>query len=362
LLSARADAKAKLGVGKDGINAEASVGAKAVLVEARENWSWEMPGHFMGEAVNSKLFFEVSGMIGAEAHAKLKANLGAMKPKEPKLDMNQVSAGVDGFAGMKAKVGVGAAFEWQKQGADAYKQKTMASGKVIIDLLTAMNPPLGYILRHMDADVAAGKLMQNLMQWGKSGTVPLAAIEASIEGSAGIGGTAQASIGMKDGMFDFTTQANATFGVGLGGSVKVSLDCVEGPKFALITMGELRPIAIKFAEDKVKQGIALGTGFVSGITESISSWWHSKDRAHEGVKARVFEVLPADKNAELIDNLFGWYCCEEDQNAIIEVLQGMQRHGQLGAMSAELKQKIMSRTDAAAHRKAASIMGWQAWK
>ena len=32
------------------------------------------------------------------------------------------------------------------------------------------------------------------------------------------------------------------------------------------------------------------------------------------------------------------------------------------ALSDELKQKIMSRTDAASHRRAAAIIGWQAWK
>ena len=362
LLSARADAKANLGISKNGLNAEASVGGKAVLVEAKEQWKWEMPGHFMGEAVNTRLFFQVSGMIGAEAHARLKANVGKLNPKEPKLDMNQVSAGVDGFAGMKASVGVGAAFEWEKLGAESYKQKTANAGKVIVDLVSALNPPLGFLLRQMDADTAAGKMMQFLMNWGKSGTVPLAAIEATIEGSAGIGGTAQASIGMHGGHFDFVANANATFGVGLGGKVKVSLDVVEGPKFALITMGELRPIAIKFAEEKVKQGIELGSGFINDVTHAISDWWHTKDRAHEAVRAKVPEILPGPKNIAMIDALFGWYCTEEDQLAIVEVLLSMQRHGQIGSITGDFSMKILSKLDGAHHRKAAQLMGAKSWK
>ena len=227
VLSARGDAKAHLNVGPDHITAEAAVGGKATLVDVKEQWKWEMPGKFLGEAVNFKLFFEVAGMIGVEAHAQLKANVGKMNPKEPKIDMNAVSAGVDGFAGMKASLSVGAAFEWQKQNVEAYQGKTAEAGKVIVDLICATNPPLGFLLRQMNGDVAAKNIMDHLMKWGQAGTVPLAAIEAVIEGSLGIGAQAHASIGLRGGQFDFMTQANATWGVGVGGKVKVSLDVVE---------------------------------------------------------------------------------------------------------------------------------------
>ena len=365
VLSARADAKARLGVSNGAITAEAAVGGKATLVDVKEQWKWEMPGHFLGEAVNFRLFFEVAGMIGVEAHAQLKANVGKMNPKEPKIDMNAVSAGVDGFAGMKASLSVGTAFEWQKQNVEAYQAKTEQAGKVIVDLIIVRGQPaalLGFLLRQTNGDVAAKNIMAHLMKWGQAGTVPLAAIEAVIEGSLGIGAQAHASIGLRGGHFDFMTQANATWGVGVGGKVKVSLDVIEGPKFALITLGELRPVAIKFAQEEVQKGIDTGANFVNGMIQGISDWWHSKDKAHELVKNKVPSVLPAAKNVEVIQALFGWYCKEEDQFAIVDVMLEMSKRGQIDAIPAAVKQQIMEKTDGNQHRLAAHMMGWQPWK
>jgi hypothetical protein len=68
------------------------------------------------------------------------------------------------------------------------------------------------------------RILEWVVDWGQPGTVPLVGIEGEGSASAGVGGEANAAIGLRGGVFEFSANASTTWGVGLGGKVKVMLD------------------------------------------------------------------------------------------------------------------------------------------
>jgi hypothetical protein len=360
VLGVGAQYKGAVSVGESGVTVEGSAGASATLVSFSEQVKWQFPFTVMGEAVNANVYVKAEGMAGAEAKAHVKANLQRAKPNGLKVDENAVQAGVSAFAGAKVGVSAGAGLEWQKKSQKTYEPKMAQSGKAVVDLVSMASPPLGWCLRRLGADAAAAKVLGLLFEWGQEGNVPLLAASAGVEGSAGIGGTARAGISLRGGKLKTYAQAKATLGLGLGGTTEIVLDVVEGPKFALIVMGQLREVAEKY----IKEATAKGIQFASDTWDQISGWWGSDDRAREAVANGAHKVMPPGHSRKLADDMLGWWCSEEDQAAIVRLLTDLKSMGKLGSMSGDegFKSKALSKLSGQYHRQAAGLLGASPWK
>jgi len=325
LLHAGTSGDASFSVGAEGINANVTAEGKATLVDLQEKWEWKFPFKFLDEDVTANLFLMAKGMIGAEAKAQLSANVKGLNPKEPKINENAVMAGVDAFAGAKVQLGVGAALEWMKKPAKAYQAKLGQSAEAIIKLITVMNPPVGWVLSNLGGEEATRQVLEWLFDWGKQGKTPLVGIEAMGEASAGIGASAQAAIGLRGGKFEFQAKANATWGVGLGGKVKVMLDVIEGPKFAVLALGELMPIAEQFAKEQIDAAVAKGLD----VANAIWDWLNADDKVREAVANGAHEVVGYKERGDMINTLMGGWCGDADEDAIVEILRASKRKGDL---------------------------------
>lgn len=358
LLHAGGKVTASGSIGKDGIKADLTAEGKATLVDVQEKWEWKFPFNFLGEDVTASLYLMAKGMIGAEAKAQLKANVKGLNPKEPKIDENAVMAGVDAFAGAKLQLGVGAALEWHKKPAKTYQAKLGQSAQALIKLITAVNPPLGWLLNSLGGEQATHQLLEWLFEWGSQGKTPLLGIEAMGEGSAGIGVKANAAIGLRGGKFEFQAQANVTFGVGLGGKVKVMLDAVEGPKLAVLCLGEFMPIAEKFAKEQVDKAIAKGLMFAEGVWDAIWEWFGADDKVREMVANGAHRVLGWKERAQMINTLLDGWTGEEDQDAVMQILRFSQRKGDMWSVLSEATpDDILSDLDGAQDTEARRLMG-----
>ncbi|MCO4762569.1 MAG: hypothetical protein KC502_13745 [Myxococcales bacterium] len=324
-LSAEAKATAEVGIGKDGLKAEASAEAKAQLVDLQERWEWNFPFELLGEKTEATLYLFAKGTVGAEAKAQISANVKALSPKSPKLDENEIMAGVGGFAGAKVQLGVGAAYEWKKKPLASYAGKLKKSAKAIIRLITAANPALGWVLKQLDGDEAAAQMLEWLFSWGATGKVPLVGIEAMGEGSAGIGAQAMVKAGIKGGKLDFMAKANATFGLGLGGMVKVMLDIVEGPKYAVLLLGELLPMAEKYAREQIDRAIQSGLDTIGALWD----WLSADDKAREAVANGAHKVLGVKERGKMIKTMMSGYCGDADEDAILTILKNAKGRGDL---------------------------------
>ncbi len=327
-LSGEAKAGVDVAIGKDGLQAEASAEAKATLVDFQERWEWRFPFELLGEETEATLYMFAKGMVGAEAKAQISANVKALSPKSPKIDENEVMAGVNAFAGAKLSLGVGAAYEWKKKAHKAYAPKLKKSARAIMDLVYIANPALGWILDQLSAEEAAVQLLDWLFEWGAQGKVPLLGIEAMGEGSAGVGVQAMAKAGIKGGKLDFMAKANATWGLGLGGQVKVMLDVVEGPKYAVICLGELMPMVKQYTREQLDKAVQAGIGFVGDIW----SWLSADDKVREAVGKGVHKVADVKQRGEMIKTLMSGWCADEDEDAICDIVEVSKKRGDMWAV------------------------------
>jgi|GEM_PF-3208361 len=316
-LHAGGEVKATATVSSTGVEADVTAEGKATLVDVQEKWEWSIPFNFMGEKMMGTLFLTAKGMVGVEGKAQLKANVGKMSPDQPKIDEQAVMAGVDVFAGAKLTLGVGVALEWDKQKPAAYKGKINTGIQTIIKMADLVCPGLGWVLNQMGADEQVQQVMEWLFEWGKQGKVALFGIEAMVEGSAGAGAAAKASIGLRGGKFDFMTQANVTWGVGLGGKVKISVDIVEGPKFALIVLGEMTDMLKEYATEQLKAIVGKGIE----MWDSFWEWLGADNRVRDAVDKNAHKVVGVKEQAKMIETMMSGSCTNADEDRIIVILR-----------------------------------------
>lgn len=361
--TAKAEGRGKVSVGKDGVDASLSANAKVALVDFSEELHWERPFKLLGEGTKAKLYVKVEGMVGAEGKAGIEANLRRIQPQDAKVPRAELGAAVEGFAGAKLKTSAGIAYEWEKKDHTAYLGKLNRAAQVVIDLATASMPGLGFLLRQLGADEAVESVLEWLFKWGQPGTVPLAEVEAYGEGCVGAGGKIGASIGLRGGQFKFRSEASGTWGVGLGAGVNVTLDVVEGTKFSLLMLGELREMALNYARQQLGKIGQRGIDLSSKIWKWLSAWWTSDDKARETVQQRGHEFLPPAKRGELVRTMYGGYYSNEDQECVVRILEFSAQRGDLSrVVDDQLLRDLLSSSDAAAHQRIAKAAGWRPWK
>jgi hypothetical protein len=179
--------------------------------------------------------------------------------------------------------------------------------------------------------------------------VPLLGVEGMVEGSVGAGAAAMAEIGFSGSRFVWHTKANLTWGVGVGASVKITLDMVEGIKYALLVLGELREPAVNYATQKIKEGLSS----IGDALDGFLSWLSSDDKVREMVAKHAHLVVGPDERATMLDTLMGGtlsYCGPDDEDAIVKILQHSYSNGDLAAViaaggGAEFKSRIVSKVD-----------------
>jgi hypothetical protein len=358
LASAQAKAAAKVTAGGGRVHAEAGGEASAKLVAFERVWSWEPdPRQVLGETVGGRMYVYAKGFIGVEAQARLEAN-AAVALKAPKLDPKALLAGTgfdvdaggsaklgeaakqrlsadvganaQAFAGAKLNLGVGAEGFWHKKEASAYQRQLKNNARTVVDLLAMGNPGLGWILRQLGAETAAQKILELLFSWGAAGRTSLLALEGGVQGSAGIGASAEAKMGFAGGKLTLKLAANATWGLGLGGSVSVVFDAVEGVKFALVVMGELRPIVSQWLNDNLQAII----GRAGGMFNDVMDWFSADDKVREAVKNRAHEVVDAKKRGLMCDTLYGGWFSSDDEQAVMTILRYSKSKGELSTVLA----------------------------
>ena len=356
MLQGKAGAKATMGGGK--VHAEASVEGAAKLFAFERTWTWEPePRQLLGETVGGKMYVYVKGLIGAEAQARLEANAGVAL-KRPKLDPSALLAGTgldmdasgaaklgqaakdrvnadvgaraQAFAGAKLNVGVGAEGYWQKKEASAYARQLKTNAQTVVDVLAMGNPGLGWLLRQCGADTATEKLLNVLFAWGSAGKTSLLAIEGGLQGSAGAGASAEAQMGFSGGKLRLKLAASATWGLGLGGTVSVVFDPVEGVKFALVVMGELKPIVTQWVGEHVREIV----GRAGSLFDGILDWFAADDKVRDAVKHRAHEVLDVGQRAQMCDTLHGGWFSGDDEEAVMTILRHSKGRGDLAAVLA----------------------------
>ncbi len=337
----------------DGLNVGASVQGKATLADFEKSWDWEV-GSFslLGEEVSGHFFLKASGMIGAEGAAQLDLNVGKVKGAR-KVDPNSllggkalaapkgsagkesgqqkegsgaaVTASAEAFAGAKLTLGAGLAARWKRKEPSAYKDKLADASAVVLDLVTVISPGLGWLLQMAGAEEVVQEILGALIAWGGAGEVSLLGIEASLTGSAGVGGKLQARLGFTGGKFSLTLSANATWGLGLGTDVLVTLDAIEGVKFALIVMGELRSVVDQWLASELD---ALKDEALERI-DSIFEWFSADDVVRDAVKHGAHLVVGAAEKAQMVRTLADGVCGDEDEDAILSILEAAKAAGHL---------------------------------
>ncbi len=356
MLTAQGKAGSKVTAGGGKVHAEATAEGSAKLVAYERTWAWEPePRELLGETVSGKMYVYVKGFIGAEAQAKIEAN-ASMALRKPKLDpdallsgtgMNvdasgaaklgqavqdrvgaDVGAKAQAFAGAKLNIGVGAEGYWHKKEANAYSRQLKSNAQMIVDLLAMGNPGLGWLLRQCGADSAAEKILNLLFQWGAAGKTSLLAIEGGLQGSAGAGVSAEAKMGFSGGKLRLKFGASATWGLGLGGSVSVVFDPIEGVKFALIVMGELKPIVTQWVSEHTQEIINKAGGMFTGIFD----WFSADDKVRDAVKNHAHEVVNAAQRAKMCDTLYGGWFSSDDEEAVMTILRHSKSKGDLSAV------------------------------
>lgn len=353
LASAQAKAAAKVTAGGGRVHAEAGGEASAKLVAFERVWAWEPDAReFLGETVSGKMYVYAKGFIGVEAQARLEAN-AAVALKAPKLDPKALLAGTgfevdsmgsaklgeaaknrlgadvganaQAFAGAKLNLGVGAEGYWHKKEQPAYQRQIKNNARTVVDMLSMNNPGLGWLLRQLGAEAAAEKILELLFSWGAAGKTSLLALEGGLQGSAGIGASAEAKMSFSGGRISLKFGANATWGLGLGGSVSVVFDAVEGVKFALVVMGELRPVVSQWLGDNMQAII----GRAGGLFNDVFDWFAADDKVREAVKNRAHEVVDAQKRAQMCDTLYGGWFSSDDEEAVMTILRYSKGKGEL---------------------------------
>lgn len=326
----------------------ASVSGKAALVDVNSTWMWPVFGAgFMGEAVDARLYVFARGFVGVEAKAALIANAASQPIKPgglPTVDFDKLTQGsgmkadpatgiatpegkqrgVDGsasaFAGAKLTLGAGMDLRWHKKGQDHYDGKLARIADNLVDALSMGSEGLAWLLDQVAAEEGAQKLLSALFEWGAQGIVPLIGIEAQVEGSAGAGAQACFKLRRAGGRFEFKAGASATYGVGMGTQVVISLDAVEGMKFALICAGELYERGWDWAIDEAR---ALGgeiLGAVADLRDWLFEWFAADDKVREAVAQGAHRFVPPRERGRMIATLCDGGVANASEDAILEII------------------------------------------
>jgi len=303
--------------------AAASAELKATAIEGKASISWHGDTTIMGEEVGAKVAAEAEFMVGAEVAAK--ADVGATLRGGVKADKAGVNAtgamSGEAFAGAKGSIGGAAKLEWKKKKPQAYDMAATAAAIMRLGATLFGPGPIAYVcaelLDAMGADELIGFVMDQLLKWGPAGDIALLSIEGKGEGSAGIGAKAGLDAGFSGGKVTFKALVGVTFGVGAGGSVKVSADCVQGPLFLIIIAGE----AMKEIEGWLKAQIKDGLMAIAGWGGKLLDWFDEDDKAVELIRNDGHTLMGAQDRAQLVDKMLDWRVSGESEEMLIKVLR-----------------------------------------
>ena len=212
----------------------------------------------------------------------------------------------------------------------------MASGKVIEGVISAVNPGLGWLLRTAGAAEVISDLLAKLLDW-KAGQVKLLGAEAVLQGSAGIGAQLDAELGFAGGKLTFKCKAGVTFGLGAGVTVNLSIDAVEGVKFAIVAIGKADELVAKLAnlvKNWAHESIDDLIREASGLWGDLFNWLSSDNKIREAVAKKAHEVVPADVRGQWIETLSKDWCGGADEAAMVEILRFSQKNGDLAQVLA----------------------------
>ncbi|MED5373304.1 MAG: DUF4157 domain-containing protein [Myxococcota bacterium] len=363
VLGVEAGGKTRLEVTTDGVELEAAVEARAKLVEWKQKWEWQTEQYnIAGEAFSATFFVSIDAFVGAEAKANITAKINASRGQRsidgdgilegletetqtesdgtavttasgPEAQTSgdgpgAVNASAGAFAGAKVRLGAGLAANWHKKDQNTYGAQMENTITSLVDTASSAVPGLGWILRQIGADEVAKSVLTDLITWGPAGKKPILGVEATGEGSLGVGAQIAAKVGFSGGKLSFTWGANVTWGVGLGAKVGVTIDALEGVKLALIVGGELAGIAADFITQQVSQ---LG-GWAKGLWDKFWGWFSADDKVREAVANRAHELADAGQRAEMLGTLMSGWTGGDDQDAMIEILRFSKVNGDLGAV------------------------------
>ena len=380
LLSGKASGEAGAKISKSGLDLSAKAGLDAKLIDFNVTQSWESGKlDLFGEQISGRVYVTVAGMVGAEAKAKMEGNLKAMNGTVP--DLKQITAGTgmevkpDGaitgkgeqpkkeieasgsgkaevFAGAKLKVAAGVAGSWHQKAPEVYQQGMV---NLVNNVITMIHPGIAWLLRQVGVGVLVGKLA-GMLGW-KEGMVSLLGLEVGASGSLGLGAHIEAAVGFKGGKLQFKWSMGATWGMGLGTSLDVTLDAKEGVKFALALAGRVPDLQGVATDWLVKNAKGL-VDSIGNIWQNIADWFGADVKIREMVAQRVHEVVPADKRAEMVSTLIGGFCSADDAAAVIQILKFTKKKGDMGALLGKVSSgSITWALDGDANTEARALMG-----
>lgn len=360
-LYADSSGKASGSIGTDGARGKVEGEASARLINYEREFPFTFEHNMLGEDMEMFLALVVKGMVGAEAKAGIEGRVQrAQASKDPSaVNSSGFKAGLQAeasaFAGAKVSLGGKAAYRWKKKQQSSYKSKIAQSADMIIDSILLINPPLGWLLKKMGATKAINYICNVLFGLGKEGKVDLGIGEAEVEGSAGVGGEAGAGMGFANGKFSFYANAKATWGLGFGTKVKVSLDLVEGLLFGMVQGGELWSRA-KDHLGKVINPSALYASMGS-IWSGITGWFSSDDKVREITQAGAHTLAPAAKRAEMLKALMSGWTGDDDQEAMLKILRFSAQNGDLGRvyLAAGGRSTVLGELDGSRRRQAEAL-------
>ncbi|HZH79645.1 MAG TPA: DUF4157 domain-containing protein [Archangium sp.] len=351
--TAEASYNATVGLTDEGLKAQAQAVAKAALVDFGYEFKLETPDITLkpsDEIIGAKLFVSVKGMVGIEAKAAIEAN-ARRSPLEqngagglPRLSTRRLLAGtgmnanpstglavgaagsVEAFAGARLSVGVGGAVEWKKKHPSVYTQKLSAA-------IAQLFPTVGTLAK--GSPELTVQFLDFLFGKGTPGTVTVLGIEATGEGSAGIGGKLAAEASWKGGKLVVRLGANGTFGVGLGGNVQVTLNAVDGAKLMLLWGTDLLKVVTPTIREKGQKWIA---AYAPSVQE-VAKWWTSDVEALQRIKTKGLATTSLNDRINLVRTLLDGLVTEQEELAVLQILE-------YSATKKELKQLA----DAVGHR------------
>lgn len=350
--SVDAHGQVKANFGPESASVNANVSAKAALLDFTRRWEWDTdPFTIAGEKLTGRFYLFVSGMIGAEAAAHIDANVKLLKgkkeadpdallagtglevdpatgkAKEAKKSLGgEAKASANAFVGAKATLGAGLAAYWDRKDVSEYGAQIAGAAEALFVPLYAVNPGLAWIAEQAGGVEFAEKMIHKFFDWaGAAAKVNLMGIEALVEGSVGIGGKVEAAVGFQHGKLTLTAAASGTVGVGLGSTVRINLDLLEGARFALIVGGVFEPAARKWVEQKVAEL----SDDIGDLVDGILDWFSADDKVRDAVAHRAHELVGPAERAKMIETMLSGFTGDDDEQAILTILEFSRKKGDL---------------------------------
>jgi len=156
------------------------------------------------------------------------------------------------FAGAEITIGGKAAVAWNKKSPESYQSAI----EHYATLALGLNP---LTMPFAPAAVAVFKLYPELVKgvapalMGEAGAVDVAAVEASVTGTAGAGAKGAIDASFKNGKVSFKASGEGTLGFGGGADVKVEADPVEAMRLGAAAQGGLLAELTSALSDKSKE-------------------------------------------------------------------------------------------------------------